>query len=287
VRAQARAFAADYRIVDQYDGKVAHTYVDDLGVEQRATLETGLSVTLFERMADGHRMVAVRGSEIGGLCHLQNGVLLALGVSKAVPQLAAPKAKLRELLETGQLLPGLTVTGHSLGGFLATSLTAAFSSQIAKVHAYNAPGIGGILASGVATGLPYDQVRQVLQLLVVSMSGVDPSKVTNVRTLRGIAPIAWLGASGGTRVDVLAEEQALSSVAPKGSALDHSQAMLTEEFATLRPGGTFRRWRSKHRCSDGLSLACAGRKILKALGVVVCKPSAWYLAPAQQATVAV
>jgi pimeloyl-ACP methyl ester carboxylesterase len=287
VAAQARAFAADYRVVDRYDGKVPHTYVDDFGVEQQATLDTGLSVTLFERLADGHRVVAIRGTEVSDLRDFHNDVLLALGVSKALPQMAALKAKVQEWLETGRLSRGFTVTGHSLGGFLATSLTAAFSSQIANVYAYNAPGIGGVLAGGAATGLPYDQVRQVLQLLVVSMSGVDPSKVTNVRALQGITPIAGLGALVGTGVDVLAEEQALSSVAPKGSALDHSQAMLTEEFATLRPDGTVRRWRSKHRCSDGLSLACAGRKILKALGIVVCKPSAWNLAPAQQATVAV
>jgi hypothetical protein len=93
--AQARAFASEYRVVDQYDGKVAHTYVDDFGVEQRATLETGLSVTLFERAADGHRMVAVRGTEIGNLPDLQNDVLLALGVSKALSQQAALNAKVR------------------------------------------------------------------------------------------------------------------------------------------------------------------------------------------------
>ena len=57
--------------VDQYDGKVAHTYVDDFGIEQRATLDTGLSVTLFERTADGHRVVAVRGSEISDLRDLR------------------------------------------------------------------------------------------------------------------------------------------------------------------------------------------------------------------------
>jgi hypothetical protein len=52
--AQAVKFVAEYRVVEQYDGTVAHTNVDDFGVEQRATLETGLSVTLFESTADGH-----------------------------------------------------------------------------------------------------------------------------------------------------------------------------------------------------------------------------------------
>ena len=231
--AQARAFASEYRVVDQYDGKVVQTYFDELGIEQQATVETGLSVTLFERLADGQRLVAIRGTEISDLGDIKNDLLLMLGSLKVLPQYAALKSKIQEWLDVGHLSPGFSVTGHSLGGFLATGLTAAFGSQIANVYVYNAPGVGGILASGAATGLPYDRVQLVLQLLAVSMSGVDPSKVDSVRALPGISPIAGLGAPVGTPIDVLMEDQTSSSVSPKEVSLNHSQASLTEALAVF------------------------------------------------------
>jgi hypothetical protein len=136
--AQARAFVSEYRVVDQYGGKMSQPYVDEFGIERQVTVETGLSVTLFERIADGQRVVAVRGTEISDLRDLKNDLLLLLGGAKVLPQQAALNAKVQAWLEGGQLAPGFTVTGHSLGGFLATGLTAAFGSQIANVYAYNA-----------------------------------------------------------------------------------------------------------------------------------------------------
>ncbi|MFO1204712.1 MAG: calcium-binding protein [Burkholderiales bacterium] len=214
--AQARAFAADYRVVKQY-----------------SDIETGLSVTLFECLTDKHKLVAVRGTEVADLGDIENDILLSIGLSKALPQQVALNAKVQEWLDSGLLSPGFTVIGHSLGGFLATGLTAALGSQVGNVYTYNAPGVGGILADGIASGLPGDQLRQLFQKLLVGMSGIDGSKVTNVRALAGVSPIAGLGVSVGSRVDVLVEDQLMSAVAPREGARNHSQATLTEALAVF------------------------------------------------------
>lgn len=231
--AQARAFAADYRVLDTYDGRVTRDYVDDIGNVYQVSIKTGLSAILFERIEDRHQVVAVRGTELDDLADLKNDLLLLLGGSRALPQQVALNAKVQEWLDSGRLSPGFTVAGHSLGGFLATGLTAVFRSQIDSVYAYNAPGVGGVWVDGLGTGLPFDQLRQLLKLLLVAMSGVDPSRVIGVRAFPGISLIAGLGAPVGSRVDVLVEEQLFSLVTPKEPAGNHSQAILTEALAVF------------------------------------------------------
>jgi hypothetical protein len=77
--AQARAFVSECRVVDQYGGKMSQPYVDEVGIERQVTVETGLSVTLFERVADGQRVVAIRGTDISDLADLKNDLLLCSG----------------------------------------------------------------------------------------------------------------------------------------------------------------------------------------------------------------
>ena len=60
--AQAQAFIANYAVIDQYDGRVEESYIDELGFEHTYLKPTGLSVTIFEDGA-GNQTVAVRGTD--------------------------------------------------------------------------------------------------------------------------------------------------------------------------------------------------------------------------------
>jgi len=58
---QAQTFAEIWTVLDQYDGRVEKTYVDEFGQEQTFLDPTGLSVTLFQDNS-GNQVVAIRGT---------------------------------------------------------------------------------------------------------------------------------------------------------------------------------------------------------------------------------
>ena len=93
----------------------------------------------------------------------------------------------------GTLTPTFTVTGHSLGGYLAASLLYENPRVVEHAYLFNAPGRGGVAASTlnallqVATG----QDRQL---------SLDLTRVTNIRAADGLSPIAGLGVAWGSPV---------------------------------------------------------------------------------------
>ncbi|WP_245945929.1 lipase family protein, partial [Helicobacter didelphidarum] len=54
---------------------------------------------------------------------------------------------IREYFNTHNI--NVIVTGHSLGGFLAQSFALTYPNRIKEVYTYNAPGMGGIVASAL------------------------------------------------------------------------------------------------------------------------------------------
>ncbi|MCU7837979.1 MAG: lipase family protein, partial [Candidatus Thiodiazotropha sp. (ex Troendleina suluensis)] len=144
---QSEDFAKRWRVLDQHDGRVEETYTDEFGQEHTYLNPTGLSVTAFENVSTGEQVVAIRGTTITDINDIVTDVidLIALGTSENQAQYAALSAKVQDWLDNGTLQSGFNVTGHSLGGFLATNLTFDYPTDIAHTYIYNAPGLTGVL----------------------------------------------------------------------------------------------------------------------------------------------
>lgn len=113
---QAASFAAQYEVVDRYDGMVLHNYIDEFGNPQQAMTPTGLSATIFRNRDTGEVTLAIRGTDDQNDFATDLFSILALGTSKYQAQYAALYSKVQEWLGNGKLTSGFRVTGHSLGG---------------------------------------------------------------------------------------------------------------------------------------------------------------------------
>ncbi|SDE53638.1 hypothetical protein, partial [Desulfuromonas thiophila] len=101
---QAETFTTNWRVIDQYDGKVEETYTDEFGQEQTFLNPTGLSATVFESIADGKRYLAVRGTEITDLNDIvADGGILLHGIPDQSAQYQALKSKVEQWQQTGVL----------------------------------------------------------------------------------------------------------------------------------------------------------------------------------------
>lgn len=117
----------------------------------------GAAATVFRNTETGQVSIAVRGTEtllndIGA-----DVVLAVIGVDTLNPQFNALYARIKSWA-TGPdaILSGtVTITGHSLGGYLAAQLKKAFAAptadtgdfNISSAYVFNAPGPGGVLGS--------------------------------------------------------------------------------------------------------------------------------------------
>ncbi|MBU0498957.1 MAG: hypothetical protein KJ558_00775 [Gammaproteobacteria bacterium] len=141
---QASDFATRWRVIDQYDGKVEETYIDEFGQDQTFLNPTGLNATLFEEAGTHKQVVAIRGTE--DINDLVTDVIdiTVLGTSKYQGQYSALSSKVQQWLADGKLQSCFTVAGHSLGGFLATNLAIDYAGNVEHTYIYNAPGLTGI-----------------------------------------------------------------------------------------------------------------------------------------------
>ena len=104
--AQAAHFALTWRVVDQYNDPL-----------------TGLSATVFEKIGEVEQYcLAIRGTD-GGMDYIADVHIYQGLPSEISPQYLSLKAKVQTWLADPQKLQGknFTVTGHSLGGYLANS----------------------------------------------------------------------------------------------------------------------------------------------------------------------
>jgi hypothetical protein len=113
-QAQADEFAKHYTVVDQYSDA------------------TGVSATVFAD-ASGNKYLAVRGTE-GLTDYLTDLVdVTLLGTNSSFQwQYASVKSKVNEWIGNGTLPSSFTVTGHSLGGYLATGIAGDFAGNELK-----------------------------------------------------------------------------------------------------------------------------------------------------------
>jgi pimeloyl-ACP methyl ester carboxylesterase len=217
---QSDSYVSSWRVIEQYNGEPIPV-LDEFNQATGEYAESdALSVTVFEEVATGRRYLAVRGTQ--SLSDVWTDIvdISILGTSAHQAQYASLKAKVQSWLANGTLSPGFTVTGHSLGGFLAGALLADFRSQIEHAYLYNAPGVGGVAAT---------LTQAVQTLLGHPIDVIDLVKVSNLRADAGISPIAGLGAAWGIPVLIAIENQLAVADAP--AALNHSQQVIVDALA--------------------------------------------------------
>lgn len=202
---QATLFASTYTVVTQYNNA-----------------SNGLSATVFAD-ANGQKFLAIRGTEFGLTDLLTDAIDIALlGTPEYQDQYASLKAKVTEWIGNGTLPSSFTVSGHSLGGFLAGALTLDFDN-VSYAYLYNAPGVGGV-GSSLAHGL------QAL-LGLEEQPSLNLSMVSNLRANAGISPISGLGIAWGDPISIFIEDQFASDVENPPAARNHSQQTLTDALA--------------------------------------------------------
>ena len=162
---QAADFAAHWSVVD--------TYAD----------VSGVAATVFQENATGERYLAIRGTTPTAGDLSADGILAAGLPSYLNPQFVGLQAQVETWLGDGTLPAGSTVTGHSLGGYLAAAVGTWNSGQLGEVYTYNAPGLGGF------TGNVFDYFRDTFGL----SDGALVSGITNVRGTAGLSVISGLG----------------------------------------------------------------------------------------------
>lgn len=197
-------------------------------VLSQRTDPNGFSATLFERVdGSNEKNLAIRGTEPTQLADILTDVNVALlGNPSFSNQYESLREYIRQLRtpvgqDTVDQKPGLgllnstaplSVTGHSLGGWLGAALStdAEFRDQIQQVTTYNAPGFNG----GFST---------LLGLLgIQGQPVIDNGKVVNF-IAEGPTLIAGVGQVIGPRVDLFIEND--------GALHDHSIITLTDALA--------------------------------------------------------
>lgn len=188
-RTQAYAFAPKWRVV----GSFVHTselyWITDpeSGQEIGPITDTnGLSVTVFENTQSHERVLAIRGTDDKSDIGTDIVSIALLGSPKYQGQYQSLRAKVQEWIADGTLPQHFSVTGHSLGGFLATGLGLEFPQHVDHAYLFNAPGLGGL------TNRPV--LDQIARIYNITGAAYDPAKFTNVRAKPGLSMSAGLGA---------------------------------------------------------------------------------------------
>jgi len=185
---QAQAFADNWTVIDQYNHSESVEILDELGNPTGFYREVsnGLSATVFEEIDTGKRYLAIRGTTLTDPADIAaDGGILFHGLPDLSAQYQALKTKV-EQWQHGVLQDSFTVTGHSLGGWLAGGLTVDFAVSIEHAYLYNAPGVFGV------GGQLIDLFNQVFG---TSFLSIDLGMISNIRAKAGISPIAGLAES--------------------------------------------------------------------------------------------
>lgn len=149
---------------------------------------SGLSVTVFENKQSGEKALAVRGSD-NPYDFITNAGIFEGVTPEQTSQYQELKILVDGWLGDGTLEPGFTVSGHSLGGFLAGGLLVDYPEEIEHAYLYNAPGVGGLFAEfGILTG----------QL----GASIDLSRISNVVADFGVNGTADWGISWGAQIPI-------------------------------------------------------------------------------------
>lgn len=182
----------------------------------------GFSAVLLQNRTTGEKVLAIAGTN-GWADWITDLVNIALyGTVLGMPQYLSLESFYTQLVSSGKLgaTEQITLTGHSLGGFLAQAFTARHSSVVSAAYTYNAPGFGN---SETLLGF----------LGIIDTNAA--AKITNVHAADGLSMTAglgvMLGASRPVRIEADANPLSNHSVVTLGDAL-----AVHELYARLQPG---------------------------------------------------
>jgi hypothetical protein len=196
--AQAVRFSSEWEVVIQH--------VD--------TSYPGASATVFEEISTGKRFLSIRGTEPSPSDLIADTYIL-LGIPPILnPQALSLLSVVDRWRSDGTLPSTFTVSGHSLGGFLAAVVGGAFRSNVSEAFLFNAPGVGGL------TGNVIDLLTAAVGLPIASI--VDG--LTSIRASAGIPIVAGLGAQ-------LAQPIIVETEPGRDPLENHSIAPLTDALA--------------------------------------------------------
>ena len=210
------------RIKQNGDPNMSAAQADD--VARRYTVErifhdpaTGTYAAIFKNKQTQELTVAIRGTDISLNMDWVSNAYVATGIPPSLnPQFLALRPVINQWIQSGALAPASTVTGHSLGGYLAAALKASFHSTFASTYTFNAPGFVQSLGG--------------LQGVLQSIFGVPEPQagVVDVRGSAGLSVIAGLG----NHLDTLSTVEIESAGALSFDS--HSIARLTQSLAVLK-----------------------------------------------------
>ena len=187
-QAQAEQFASNWTPISSFEHEAEPYWIFDPTTGERIgpyTATNGLSATVFQNVATGERVLAIRGTDDVADKATDVVSILTLGSPKYQGQYQSLRTKVQEWIANGTLPPHSSVTGHSLGGFLATGLALEFPQYVDHAYLYNAPGLGGL------TNRPV--LDEIARIYHITGGAYDPSKFTNVRAKPGTSLVSGLG----------------------------------------------------------------------------------------------
>jgi Ca2+-binding RTX toxin-like protein len=181
-----------------------------------ANFPNGAAATVFEEIGKpGVRYLAVRGTELG-IADIVADAILASGFPSYVnPQFLALRTQVQTWIDSGTLPSSFSVTGHSLGGYLAAGIGSWFHNG--TVYMYNAPGIGGVVGSA------FEAFKTALGLGSQALA----SNIYNFRGSEGISVITGLGAQLAPPWSIQIEAALGGEFGPG----NHSIVRLTDAFS--------------------------------------------------------
>jgi len=218
--------AAKYELSAGMSSTQALHFDDTWKVLAQQDLMDGFSAVLFQPVdfqgePVGEKVLAIRGSEAWSIDWATDIVNIALlGSSFGMPQYNSLENFYQTLVAQGRLgaSESITVTGHSLGGFLVQAFTAKHENVVSAAYTYNSPGFSA--ATGVLTNIG----TQLLEFFGIVDASVPSDKVFNVRAIDGLSLTAGLGQMVGHVQGVMIE----ATIDP---IHNHSIVTLTDSLA--------------------------------------------------------
>jgi len=223
---QADAFQSRFRVVDYFNDSTGADAAGLEGLGPGPRVPSFVSATVFERIGTHERILAIRGTNNLADWPTDLVSILTFGSPKFQLQYTALKDKVIYWISNGVLTPGYTVTGHSLGGFLAAALTADAGPEISHAYLFNTPGFAGFQFPLLPATF-----NDWLNHLRPGIPAVDGSKITNITAKGGSSFVSTLGIPVGDRVDIAIETERLPSLNPLELWNSHKIEILTDALA--------------------------------------------------------
>jgi hypothetical protein len=184
---------------------------------------SGAYAAVFEDKATGARTLAIRGTsqltDVLADAHLLVGIPAQLNL-----QYQALAGKAAQWRAAGLINAATALTGHSLGGYLATALKSSDPGGYGETYTYNAPGLGTVLGSMA-------QFFKTTFGLNALAGGVY-----DIRAAQGLSFIAGLGEHWGAPVPVEIEPAAGAGLANHSIGRLSQALALHATFDRLQPG---------------------------------------------------